>query len=299
MFKTAGIAEIIRSNQKDESYMLHLRKLLTETTQSIFGTRQWITWRKEIDMLGDLGYFFLTTLSGNQTVGEEYVNILQVDQTRKAIPTSARRLLMCLVYAGMPYLLYRMLDLLEKKLKSQDFSEITPGRREFLLKSVPVIRQTILLSHRCHLAWFYLKGMFYHISKRIVGVHYVQYNMGRSGGDNSLNRSFRILGWLLLSQVFGNSLIQLYHVLGRLRRTDSCQETDKLAVSNEEQGYVPQQNKCSLCLETRRHSTAAPCGHLFCWQCIHEWCQNKAECPLCRDKFEPHRLIYLYNFDIF
>ena len=73
----------------------------------------------------------------------------------------------------MPYCLQKLFDWLERKIRSHDSQEVPMETREFILKCIPILRKSVIYLHRVHLAFFYLRGIFYHIAKRFTGIEYV------------------------------------------------------------------------------------------------------------------------------
>ena len=135
---------------------------------------------------------------GFQTLGEEYVNIVQVDPTKRRVPSLSRRGAFIFFHVFAPYLLDKMLVCLENELEAEDrpgayrdsssrwnpmfyikfwvqkaVGALTENQRKKLVPVVYAVHQGVTIVHRVHVALFYIYSSYYHISKRTAGIGYV------------------------------------------------------------------------------------------------------------------------------
>lgn len=294
MFASAGQPELVRSNQKDVYYVGFLREGLGQIYRNFRGPFSWIKWKTELELLADFCYFGLTTISGFQTLGEEYCNIVQVDHTRTRVPSMVRRGSLVLLYVCGPYIIEKVLSKLEHWLQSPESWPSGPHvrTREAILNFIPFLRTAILYTHRAHMALFYLTGVFYHIAKRLTGI---QYLLVRTSLKNERSRpTYRLLSYLSIIQLSITLLLAIYQHLKSGKSLEHLVPSGSQASTST---TLTSGIKCALCLERLQGKTATPCGHLFCWDYITEWCNSKAECPLCREPVQLSRLVYLHHYE--
>eukprot|EP01097_Dermamoeba_algensis_P002218 TRINITY_DN1880_c0_g2_i1.p1 TRINITY_DN1880_c0_g2~~TRINITY_DN1880_c0_g2_i1.p1 ORF type:complete len:297 (+),score=55.99 TRINITY_DN1880_c0_g2_i1:49-891(+) len=265
--------DILRASEKDEFYKSQLSNDVVELLSKIFGPRFVMRRGKELKVLSQICYYSLTTLIGQQTLGEEYCDLLLVKERTSLPPSVLTRVLLIAGQVLLPYYYEKFVS-------------------KFPQFNYPEMKATL---ERLHLGIFYLSGAYYHLAKRILGIKYVFIRRL----DETRPR-YVVLGLLIFLQLFISSVRFSISYLSKKEGgyLEVLQDGERMKITNSEQveeNLETSGPQCTLCLNTLSHPTATSCGHMFCWKCIHEAIQLKSECPLCRQQILPHTLLPIYN----
>ncbi|KAI6655739.1 Peroxisome biogenesis factor 10 [Oopsacas minuta] len=285
---TAAPAQICRAAQKDQFYQQQLYTQLSELVKAVSGVSFLLRSQRELQLACRILYLSLTTLSSNQTLGEEYCSILLSAPPSGAPPSFLRNLSFLIIESFGPYLLDQTRSL---------FSRTTPVQAVTQLDISPAIcclcKVLFSSAENIMLALFYTESTYYQISKRILKMRYLWIHAKSQKLPPTLSTTFRLISLLFISQL-------LIRLLTQYRNESSSLMTElsnlKLHSTADVTSSTDKGTRCVLCLEEINSPSLTPCGHIFCWVCIHNACSSRGECPCCKFSFSPSRIVLLQNY---
>lgn len=288
----AGQAEIIRTIQKDQTYIDEIRSQLSDILLLV-SQRNWFKYNHLCKLIAEILYHHYAIVHNLQTLGEEYTGIIQVDSNYVMLPNKALQIFSILLEYGGEHVVDRILTRLQTEIDRSQ--EMLPEAKERFVKLLDGLKFIVPYVRGFHTSAFYICGGKYHISKRLTGINYILIRNWLK--ENHSIYGFRILGVVTLLQLL-LSLVAKWSEQRKKARSSSARgatpSQQTVAVSGSVN--VSGSSKCSLCMELAVDLSATQCGHLFCWVCVLNWLDERPICPICRESIKKSRVIRLQNF---
>jgi len=211
--------DIIRSYQKDAYLTGTISTQLTSILRELLGARFAHKYSNATTHVSELLYLCVTTLLGNRTLGEEYCDVVQIEDDTLRLAGLARRVGYIVSVVLSPWALAKILPALRRRLRLKLERNVQRGRqrlerqRASSSESIQVPRslwlQEYLLSHldaftsispiyALSLAAFYFSSAYYHVSKRLFHLRYI---FTKKIAPDEQREGYEVLGILLILQM--------------------------------------------------------------------------------------------------
>lgn len=217
----AAAPDIIRSHQKDAYFEGVLLNHLSALIRRLYGARFLHTYTSEARTFSELLYLGLTTFIGNRTLGEEYCDVIQIEDDTLKLPTIGRRAGYIITSILLPYSLNKILPSFRARIRTK--LEKNTGRLErqkqqastsYRLQSYILTHLSTITSpspiHALTLTVFYFTGAYYQLSKRIWGLRYI---FTKRVSPTDARVGYEVLGVLLVLQMSVQTWLHLSSTL--------------------------------------------------------------------------------------
>lgn len=214
--------DIIRTHQKDAYMTGTLSSQLSNILRELLGARFAHKYSTATTHLSELLYLSVTTLLGNRTLGEEYCDVIQVEDDTLRLASLFRRVGYIISVVFSPWLLSRILPALRRKLRLKLEKTVARARQKrdgSSSKPEPLTLrfQEYLLTHldsftslspiyALSLAAFYFTSSYYHISKRLFHLRYI---FTKKVAPSEQRVGYEVLGVLLVLQLAVQSTLHI------------------------------------------------------------------------------------------
>ena len=220
----ATAPDIIRSYQKDTYFQGVLLENLSNVLRTLYGTRFIHNYTQEARSFTELLYFGCTTLIGNRTLGEEYCDIVQVEDDTLKLPHITRRAGYIFSTVLLPYVFCKILPAfrawvrLKLERNVRRLARCNDSKGESMgfqhLQNYIISHLTTLTSfsplYALSLAIFYFRGSYYHIGKRLLGLRYIFTKRLEPSGQRI---GYEVLGVLLVLQMTVHGWLHLHNTI--------------------------------------------------------------------------------------
>jgi peroxin-10 len=272
--------DIIRSHEKDGFITGTLTNQAQSIIRSLKGARYAHTHAETIKNLTEILYFSLTTLIGNRTLGEEYCDIVQLEDDTLRLPSIVRRAGYILSSILVPWTLGRILPSLRQRIRAKLERSIARQHAKAAKQGAVVTTksrgkylttlrfQTYILEHldsltslspiyAVSLATFYFSGAYYHLSKRLWGLRYV---FTKRIGESEQRVGYEVLGVLLVLQMTVQGIIHVRQTVASMQQQQQQKEVEPaLSAGFDHQSLSDQRHpKQDMLLPSLQHPPSIP-----------------------------------------